>query len=460
MSVKTAREPGTRFSKGWLKGLAKVADEPADKVIRGLGDELRDPPPVTAEDRKEAFPDLAREIWRDLDDAKLKDRVRDFLMDGADLDDRIDADKVDRAQSYFEEHGVAIITALFHAALPEAYLGRRGVQVLDMTGELVSNWARRIQETGQFLLNVLTPTPGTARGGKTNLSAGGPGALAVRHVRLTHAAVRWLLNGTRTPTFTLLKLENLDPDTVWAARMVDIGEEVDDGTGKNVVTCRPLNQEDLLATLGTFTTVTFDALAKLAVTFDDADRDAYHHLWNVVGWHLGIGDEASVPAPTRPARERWPHNKVLPLRVGEMDALYRWLSAELQYPTSQGWRLTKTLVQELALPLPRSLEGMPAVVVRYLIGDDKADDLRIERGGYTELLTVRTGMLERLARRSARLPVGPRMMSLAGTTLTRYALREFVGRSRGGDRGLRIDPAIAARWGVQIGPEIPSRRLA
>jgi hypothetical protein len=51
------------------------------------------------------------------------------------------------------------------------------------------------------------------------------------------------------------------------------------------------------------------------------------------------------------------------------------------------------------------------------------------------------------------------MMSLAGQALTRYALREFVARSRGSDRGLQIDPAIAARWGVQIGPEVrPVRR--
>jgi hypothetical protein len=97
---------------------------------------------------------------------------------------------------------------------------------------------------------------------------------------------------------------------------------------------------------------------------------------------------------------------------------------------------------------------MPAVVVRYLIGDEKADWLQVERGGFTELLAVRTGRLEELVRRGSRVPGGPMLMSLAGTTLTRYALREFVARSRGSERGLRLDPAIAARWGVQVGPEV------
>ena len=167
------------------------------------------------------------------------------------------------------------------------------------------------------------------------------------------------------------------------------------------------------------------------MSFDDDDRVAYHHLWDVVAWHLGIGDAASVAEPGAPSPHAWAANHVLPLGVGEMDALYGWLSTELQHPTSQGCRLAKTLVEELALPLPRPLEGMPAVVVRYLIGDKKADWLQVERGGFTELLAVRTGRLEELVRRGSRVPGGPMLMSLAGTTLTRYALREFVARSRG-----------------------------
>jgi ER-bound oxygenase mpaB/B'/Rubber oxygenase, catalytic domain len=448
------RVAGTRFTEGWLADLAHHGDRPADAVIGALADVAA----VTAANRRAAFPEVAREIWRDIDDPDINDSVKNFLMDGAQLDKHIDTKKVRDAQAFFEEHGVAIITALFHAALPEAYLGRRGVQVLDMTGELVSNWARRIQETGQFLVSVLTPTPDTESEGKTSLSAGEQGARAARRVRLTHAAIRWLLDGTDLPMFDRLMLRGLDKHTLWTHRMVEIGEEEEAGD-KFVVRSHPLNQEDLLATLGTFTTVTFDALSKFAVTFDDDDRDAYHHLWNVVGWHLGIGDAASVPQPDEPAPNQWPDNNILPLGVDEMDRLYRWLGGRLQHGTSQGCRLAKTLVQELALPLPRPFERMPAVVMRYLIGDDKADELEIERGGYTELLTVRTGMLERVARRSARLPVGPKMMSLAGQALTRYALREFVARSRGSDRGLQIDPAIAARWGVQIGPEVrPVRR--
>jgi hypothetical protein len=310
---------------------------------------------------------------------------------------------------------------------------------------------------------VLTPAPWLDPS-VTSLSPGQAGARAVRRVRLTHAAVRWLLKGREDVDYPLMKFDGLDDDSVWACRLVDVGGEEEEGAADNrshVVNIEPLNQQDLLATLGTFTSVTFDALAKLGVTFDDDDREAYHHLWDVVGWHLGIGDAATVTDPSpEQASELFPDNKVLPLSVQEMDALYEWLSKELQGPTSQGCRLAKTLVQELSLPLPRPLEGAPAVVVRYLIGDDKADKLQVERGGFTELLTVRTGRLEELIRRSPRVPGGPMLMSMAGATLTRYALREFVARSRGSERGLRLDPTIAARWGIQIGPEVaPTGRV-
>ena len=75
---------------------------------------------------------------------------------------------------------------------------------------------------------MLTPAP-WLDDKTTSLSPGEAGARAVRRVRLTHAAVRWLLDATPTTTFALLKLEDLATKSVWAARMVDVGEEVEVG---------------------------------------------------------------------------------------------------------------------------------------------------------------------------------------------------------------------------------------
>jgi hypothetical protein len=459
-----------------LAKLAALADAPADAVIDALATEVATRPrrDKTERTRQAIFPELLREVRRDTKDAEVHPQVEGFLLHGAAINGVMDKDLVRHAQAFFGEHGVAIIAALFHAALPEAYLGRRGVQVLDMTGELVSNWTRRIQDTGQFLINVMSPAPYLVRlDDSTSLSAGEFAAVAIRRVRLTHAAVRWLMSGPdeETPGLELL-LAGASPGrplTRWEVRMIKIGEEESSSLPASAaaegeaaeavpqaprVTSRPLNQEDLLATLGTFTTVTFAALEKLAVPIDEHDREAFYHLWNVVAWHLGIGDAETLGGIGRGRASAWPANNVLPLGVEEMNSLYHRLAQRLQGPTEQGRRLAKTLVQELTFPLPRPLQGAPEFIVRYFIGDEHADDLDVGRGGYAELLIRHTGALERAARRAPSSLVGRATFRPISQLVTRYALRAFVAQSRGNDRGVAIARPIAGNWGVQMGSEV------
>jgi hypothetical protein len=431
-----------------LDSLADTSDDAGDAVIERLASEVArarkdstlNKPTARYGQRRDAFPDLLRAIADEPGD------VKSFLGEGQELDAHIDPQLIRRAQSFFEVHGVAVVTALFHAALPEAYLGRRGAQVLDLTGELVSNWRRRIMETGQFLVSVLSPSA-ELEGSNTSLSHGQFGARVVRRVRLRHAAVRWLLRARYDPSYASLLTQGLVDARLWDARMQEVGEDR--------VPTEPLNQEDLLATLGTFTTVTSEALAKLGTAFDDEDRRAFYHLWNVVGWHLGIGDTTSLSGVSTGARGgRWPRNAILPLDPDDMDALFGRLRQRLQHRNDAGVRLATTLVQELSYPLPRPFQGAPAFFIRYLVGDDKADQLGVGAGRYFELFVRRTGALETIARRTRVNPFGEQTMSLLSRTVTRYALRNFVAESRGGDGGFSIDPRIANQWGVQMGPEL------
>jgi hypothetical protein len=429
-----------------LGELEQRRDPAADRVIEGLTPKRRHELRTYAE-RKAFLPELMFEIAKDI--SLVEPAVRNFLDAGEALNPIIESNlpAIEQAQRFFDDNGVAVITTLFHASLPEAYLGRRGVQALDMTGELFSNWTRRVQETGQFLVNVLTPPPQLGPDRPSSLSSARFGARAVRRVRLTHAAIRWMLDGTQSHELTPIMLRNVQGSlTAWRSRLHEQG--IGDGSA-------PLNQEDLLATLGTFTTVMFRGLERLAVPFTEADREAFYFLWSVVGWHLGIGDVDALGAGDARPGTPFPGNRLLPLDVETMDATYDHLAKKLQKSSDQGRRMGKALIQELSAPLPRPVQGAPAFVARYLIGDRLADDLAIEEGGYTEILLTKSGILDRFVRRARSGSLGRMAMSGLAQLVTRYAVRAFVTQARWSERGLTIDPGVAARWGIQLPPHPP-----
>jgi ER-bound oxygenase mpaB/B'/Rubber oxygenase, catalytic domain len=442
-----------------LEKLAHSTDPEAEEVVAKVIGELGLGGATSLEERRAAFPQLIRAIAH----PEEKSDVDGFLRGGDEIAKKINPDLIDHAQEFFKRNGVAIITALFHAALPEAYLGERGVQVLDLTGGLVTNWTRRIHETGQFLINVLSPVPELSRISEmTSLSPGQEGAIKARRVRLIHAVVRWLLGAEEKRAFPHLLLSGFDTYTVWERRMVEIGKEVATPQGaagpRPVVAGAPLNQEDLLATLGTFTTVTFEALDKLAIPFDDDDKEAYYHLWNVVGWHMGIGAESAIDIDIA-GRKPWRKNKILPLSVKEMNHQYEYFRGHLLGGTEQGRRLAKALVQELTYPLPNAFNAAPSFLIRYFISDDLANKLEIEEGGYAQVLVRRSKALQWFAEELRSSRVGKVGVALMSDAVTRYALRTFVSQARTSEGGFAIGPQIASRWGIQVGPERSSTSI-
>ena len=137
-----------------------------------------------------------------------------------------------------------------------------------------------------------------------------------------------------------------------------------------------------------------------------------------------------------------------------MDEVFGRIRERLQGWSEEGVRLAKTLVQEMSRPLPGPLQGAPAFLVRYLIGDALADELEIDEGGYLPLFVRSTDVLECIAKRLRTNAFGEVMVSALSSAITRYALRAFITESQGVDPGFSIDPGIANRWGVQTGPEL------
>jgi ER-bound oxygenase mpaB/B'/Rubber oxygenase, catalytic domain len=246
--------------------------------------------------------------------------VCDYLVATEALPTWSDAEAIIQGERVFMDHGLHIVGALFCSSLPECYAGAKGAQVLAMTARLMRRPYRRIIETAQFVVDVMSP------GG---LAQGGAGIRSAQKVRLVHAGVRWLCQ---------------------------TGGHWDPAWGK------PINQEDLAGTLMTFSTVVLDALQRFGIEVAPAQQEAYHHVWRNVGHLLGI-QPALVPENVADGREL-------------MTVIRRRQHAS----SGAGKELTAALLEFMEQRIPRlPVDPVPAHLVRYLVGDEVADLLGVPR---------------------------------------------------------------------------------
>lgn len=333
--------------------------------------------------------------------AELPDELESYLNETLAMPDWADERKIARGQRLFETWGVQISLCLFCASLPASYAAAKGVKVLEMTARLDTEPRRRIMETGQFVMDVLSV------GG---LDDDGKGRRAIQKVRLMHAAVRHLIRAR----------DEIRPG-LW-----------------NPQWGRPINQEDLAGTQMTFSWLVLRSLPRLGVPLSREDVDAYLHLWNVVGYLLGIAED---------------------MRVRDFDDASALAGAirRRQFAASpEGRAMTSALLTLLDEMTPGYLfdDTLPPLI-RLLIGDDVADIIGVPRSDMVDDFA-------RLARVTDWLQdaLGADRDNFVHAVVSRWAhpfgrllLHSMFAQQRG---GLRADFAIpdhlARRW------EMPPRR--
>lgn len=251
----------------------------------------------------------------------LRELLNEWVEQGPDLPPWADRDRIAAGQRFFNNWDLEICTALFSASLPSAYAGRWGVSVLAHVSQLAEpgTVARRISETGQMLLDITEP--GALEPHE------GVGYKRIVNVRVLHAAVREVLLGKDPP-----------------------------GGSWNAADGIPANQEDLLATLMTFTVVVLRALKRMGIDVTQEDQEAYLHLWAVVGDLLGIAEA-----------------KLLLRGPQYADDLTTELQESLQAPSADGRYLMSILLYEIELAMPLGWLKVPRTVVRFLIGGQVAE---------------------------------------------------------------------------------------
>ncbi|SDM08138.1 hypothetical protein SAMN05421823_110104 [Catalinimonas alkaloidigena] len=187
---------------------------------------------------------------------ELPQEAHDYFALKGHLPPWADPDLIAVAERVYLEHGPLISLILNCKSLPESYACAKGAMVLHLTGRLneqqgaMNAYSRRIVETAQFVVNVMSP------GG---LAPHGTGICTALKVRLIHATIRHFLHQ--------------QPE--WDVALFD----------------EPINQEDKAGTLMSFSALVLEGLALLGVRLSPLEEEAFQHAWCVVGYFMGVDDD-------------------------------------------------------------------------------------------------------------------------------------------------------------------------
>jgi hypothetical protein len=224
-----------------------------------------------------------------------------------------------QGQHLFELYGPEVFMLLNMSSLPLCYSCGNGAQVLYDTGRLmalgkdVDPLARRLMETAQMIVNLLSP------GG---LDQKGDGIVTIQKVRLIHASIRYFLKRGQAGTWDVTKF----------------GE--------------PINQEDLTGTLMSFGPVILTGLKKLGVKISSDDANAWMHCWNIAGYLLGID------------------SKFLPDTYEQGFQLATDILAHQAEQSEAGKALTKSCVNFIDYIIPgNAFDSVPEYLMWYFLED-------------------------------------------------------------------------------------------
>jgi hypothetical protein len=268
--------------------------------------------------------------------AELPPIVQDYLVESARLPLWADPAKIAVGEQLFGEFGISSCTTLACASLPECYMMKNGIHVLAMTQRLKQHAQRRVLETAQMIMAVMFP------GG---LKPNGVGVRTAQKVRLMHAAIRFLILHPAAPARPPGNLADVMLQEAW-----------------NPAFGQPINQEDLLFTLMTFSHVGVRSLDRLGANLTSEQKDAYIHCWNVTGFIMGIRED------------------LLPKDHVEAEALFEVIKKEQGGGTPEAREMEASLLGFMEGLIPAGpLRRLPAYMTRKLIGTATSDTLGVPR---------------------------------------------------------------------------------
>lgn len=311
------------YSEKWaerVQSMRNLGDNEADEIIQRVFDS------GSLEAVNETLMKLVQND--DIPVTAMRPEIRAYLQEASRLPPWTDHEKLKRASAIFNIHGLQIVMMLMGASLPTLYAAHKGAQVLVLTDRMVdyTKLQRRVVETAQFVMDV------TEFGA---FEPEGSGIIAVQKVRLIHATIRHLIR--------------FDPR--WKDQW-------------NYEWGWPINQVDLAGTMLSFSTTVLQCLERSSVRLTDDEKEAYLHMWKVIGHLLGI------EAPLMPADY-----------ADSVDLMETTLKINHE-KSEAGTKLTQVLVKFLDDRIPFYTSYITDVM-RHWIGHNAADILDLPKMSWT-----------------------------------------------------------------------------
>lgn len=232
--------------KAAFKGIRERTDPVAEKVIDDLFKKYD----------FQRIDQLFRHISSHIERGEYPDSSFERYMTSiGDLAEWIDMVKIKRAQEIFWDYGREILLSLMCRSLPMCYICANGAEVLNTTARLLDKpdspkYERRLLETLQFVINICSD--------KSTFNDLGVGLISIKKVRLIHEAIRRYIH------------EQIDWPKKYGA---------------------PINQEDMCITICSFSIEVIKGLGKMGIYMEEADREAWCHLWCATAYLMGVEKE-------------------------------------------------------------------------------------------------------------------------------------------------------------------------
>lgn len=248
----------------------------------------------------------------------------------------LDMASLRRGQRVFLMYSVSANLGLLYFSLLGGFSAPKITQVLDATGYLTSTnsdsvW-RRLLETFDMVLAAVESDDA--------LAVDGPGFAAVLNVRLLHSRVRLRIMARRQ----------------WDSSSYGL----------------PINQEDMLATLLSFSINVLDTIEKIGAPFLTLqDQKDYLHLWKYIGYLIGVNPDhlhcLDCPSRARGAMESIVLHLLTPNDRSKQIAGNILAAVTKRSPLQWSRAVHEAVATELlGVPLARVLGIPPPSVAAYL----------------------------------------------------------------------------------------------